>query len=218
MTVLTLALLRTAVLRNLGALSTDGDTLNLEPSFITDILNECNHAIETERNWAWLNATETITTVSGTRLYTPAAGWLRTKSLTAADWGPLKVQSPDELAEWWPTSTDTGTPVFYAEIAGQLALAPTPGGVYTLTHNYFKTEPELSLDADVPLLPNQFRGRLVDMATAEAASRLRVWALQQRFESKDAKWQRRMADDAVRTLGTKSVRVRDNGPWGRAGI
>lgn len=218
MTVLTLVLMRTAVLRNLGALSTDGDALNLEASFITDILNEANHSVETERDWPWLGATETISTVSGTRLYTPAAGWLRTKALTAADWGPLKVVSQDDLAQAWPTTTDLGTPVLYAEVAGQLDLRPTPNGVYTLTHSYFRTEPELSSDSDTPLLPNQFRGRLVDMATAMAAARLRIWAVSQYHQSKDAAWQRRMADDTRRTLGTKRVRVRDYGPWGRAGI
>lgn len=211
---LTLADIRSAVVRNLGGDTSTEYSVNMANLDLTSIVNEANHAIEDEADWPWLVTTETITTVSGTHLYTPTSGWYRTKALSNPNWGPLKAVSIDDIEQHWPTITQTGLPWWYAEVAGQLDLRPTPNQALSLTHVYFRTEPDLIDDSDEPLLENRFRPRLVDLATSMAAARLTNWAVSQHHQSKDAAWARRMGDDKRRSVATKSVRVR-SGTWDR---
>lgn len=211
---LSLSDVRAGVVRNLGGTMTDEYDVNLSNVVLTSIINECLHVIATERDWPWLEATESIPTVAGTQAYTPASDWYRTKELFLVGEWDLTALSAGELDARWPTP-ERGVPTLYAVRDGKILIAPIPDSVYTLRHTYYRSEPDLVDDSDEPLLPNQFRGRLIDMATAEAASRLRLWAVQQRYQTKDAAWERRMRDDKMRTLAPKRVRVRDNGrQWG----
>lgn len=209
---LTLSDLRSAVRRNLGSLSSEGEALNLDTTDLNSILNEASHNIEAEADWPWLITSETITTVAGTRTYTPTAGWYRTRSLTLPTFWALKYASTDQLNDWWPITTDTDLPRWYAVDNLQIELRPAPDAVYSLAHVYFQTEPELIDDGDEPLLPNQFRPRLVDMATAMAGARMRLWAVQQAFANKDPGHAKRMADDRRKSAAPTTIRNR-LGTW-----
>lgn len=209
---LTLADVRSAVVRNLGGDTNTEYDVNLANIDLNTIINEANHQIEAEADFPWLVTTETVATVNGTNLYTPTAGWYRTKALSDPNYGPLKYVSLDDMEQRWPTLTNTGIPWWYAEVAGQLDIRPTPNAVLSLRHVYFQTEPELIDDTDEPLLPNQFRGYLVCVATRLAAERLRIWAIAQNQASKEPAWQKRMLDDKRRSIATTSVRVR-GGTW-----
>lgn len=212
----TLADMRGAVVRNLGGEMTD-EYLNVSNVVLTSVINECLAAIDAEADWPWNMASEVITTVSGTHLYTPGDSlWTRTRSIVDPDNGPLSFLSVEHMAQSWPDPTDTGgtggAVLWYTEAAGQLDLRPTPGGAFALTHLYSRAEPELIDDGDEPLLPDRFRPRLIDMATAEAASRLRLWAVQQRYQVKDAGHAKRMQDDRRRTKARSGIRTRP-GTW-----
>ena len=90
-----LVTMRTAVRTRLGNPSTDGFYSDAQ---LTDLINESLQAISTEDDWPWLQASETINTVAGTRAYTPATGaWIRTKQLYINNFEPLVLVSLAEI-------------------------------------------------------------------------------------------------------------------------
>lgn len=164
-----LSTIRTNVLDRLGVPS--GDAL-----FTTAVLNRAINAaldeIGAEHDWPWLEASETINTVAGTKTYTPNAAWVRTRELKLADDYPLEWVTMIQLDTLYPV-TEQDRPSVFAIEQGQLYIGPTPDGVYVLTHRYVKAEPDLSADGDTPLMPAQFHNAIVELATYIALKRSR---------------------------------------------
>jgi len=209
----TLADMRQAIVRNLGGSMTTEYDVSMPNLLLTSVINECLQTIDAEADWPWNTVVGSIVTANGTNLYTPTAGWVRTIALVDPSYGPLEYVSINYLAQAWPDTTETGAfPFWYTEAGGQLDLRPTPSSVETLAHTYYGTEVELIDDGDEPLLPDRFRKRLIDMATAEVAARNKDWATQQRYQTLDPGHERRMKDEKRRVTATTGVRSR-TGTW-----
>lgn len=73
----------------------------------------------------------------------------------------LNFRSYTEVDQWQPISLAVGTPTDWYEFGGNIKLYPTPDQVYTITLRYLKTPTELSADADVPQIPEEFQEILV---------------------------------------------------------
>lgn len=198
---------RAAVRARLGA--------NAADSFHTDAnLNQAvNAAVETfssEHRWPWLLASTTVSVVS--QSVSVPADWSSTHTLVLdGDPSPLVPGSLVDIDVWGAT---TGRPVVYADSGSGLLVAPTPDGSYTATLRYFRTEPALSADSDVPLAPARFHSAIVAYAAY-----LRLAAANMPAEAQVAvgEYQGRVARyarEADRTGRPKTPRVRPGHGWG----
>ena len=199
-----------AVRRRTGLSSTDAFAADAD---ITEILNEVNAALATEHDWPWLETSTTLTTANGTAAYSPPADWMRTRTLQIAGSEPMDgSRSRQQLDTYFPdSSSGGGQPQFFVVSGDSIRLYPTPDGVYSVTHVYYRTETTLDDGADLPLMPTWAQGALMWGAAAILFRRTgqdgRADEADQQFE----KWLRRLADNKRRTTGPVRVRVRSGG-------
>lgn len=210
-----LSALRTKVLDRIGVPSTDPQ---FPAALLTRFVNDAMHFIETDHDWPWLNASATITTTAGDDTYAFPADYRRTRSILAPSGGeplPLRRYSIDELDSRWPTS-GRGRPEAWGVDGEQIILRPMPDAVFTLTHRYVKSEPDLAGDTDVPLMPTAFHAAIAEVAAWMALRRdkqdPRAVAAWSAYANEQAGWRRKMLDDARRFGGPARVRVRSD--WG----
>lgn len=157
--------LRGALRTRLGVPDTDA---LFTDAVCTELVNAALHAIEVRHDWAWLEGVETIATANADDSYVPHASWMRTVSLTISGRLPLERKSIAELDQLLGT---TGDPRYYGIFAEQIVVRPVPTGVLSLTHRYIKAEPDLSGDADEPLMPESFHQSIVELAAHYAFRR-----------------------------------------------
>lgn len=136
----------------------------------TDLANSALHMIEMDGDWPWLEATETITPISGTAVYTPDANWTRTIEVQWGDYPPLQRVDISDLRA---LGSPAGRPQFYAVYAEKLQLRPVPNATSpAITHLYLRTEPDLVDGTDEPLMPAQFHYAIVELAAYLAYRRI----------------------------------------------
>lgn len=194
-----------AVYLRLGVPS--GDAL-LTSTIVGQAVNEALHEIDSEADWPWLDATETINTVAGTDAYTPAANWSRTRSLRiAADGYPMSRRTIDEVNDLWPFADQTSRPQVYAIEGGQLVVRPIPDGVYALEHRYVRTEADIS-GSSSPLMPAQFHPAIASLAAHIALGRSREDNRAAAALADFERWLRRMQKFRRRYQGPGRIRSR----------
>ena len=155
----TLAEFRTAIRDRLGVPSDDG---LFDDTTLTRLVNRAIKKVESENDWAWLEKSETITTVASTRSYSVASDYVRTMLLVDGEFKPLRQVTIDE-AEWWGNVT-TGRPAAYAQSGRTVVMVPTPDGSYDFTHRYIGSETTLSGDTDEPLAPEPWHESIIEYA------------------------------------------------------
>lgn len=173
---------------------------------LDDLINEALSTISAEGDWAWLQTTETISTVAGTRFYTPATNWQTTKALSIQEYDAMIYLSLQEIRNWPDATRDV--PMFYTVYQNQLYLAPTPSAVYQLRHDYLRTEPLLRDNTDTPLMPGVYHYAII--ACAVHLSHLRSGDLPraQAAQAEYASWLKRMEGQKIKTTSSLKVRVR----------
>lgn len=173
---------------------------------LDDLLNEALQTISAEGDWSWLQASETIPTVTGTRFYTPNVNWSQTKALSIQGFDAMTYLDLQEVRNWPDDVFDV--PMFYTVYLEQLYLAPTPSAVYQLRHDYLRSEPRLIDNTDVPLMPSLYHYSILAMAVHLAHLRAgdlpRAAAAKQEYDA----WLKRMEGQKMRTTSTVKVRVR----------
>lgn len=117
-----------------------------------------------------LEATDTsITTVDGTAAYdVPSALYTVTHVRNTTDDVPLKQMEID----WYDQQDITdnkGEPEYFVEYADQLLIFPTPDDAYALTLRGPKPPTTLTLDADEPVIPEDWHMILVLRSAADLA-------------------------------------------------
>lgn len=153
---MTLIQLREAIRLRLGIPSGDG----LFPdATLTAIVNQAVRQIETENDWSWLEATETINTSNGDGSYPLANDWVRTIAVQIGNDAPLKRLPLTELLYMGGAS---GQPLYFGFRGDELQLRPVPAGVHAVTHTYLRAEAALSADGDEPYLPEPFHPAIVE--------------------------------------------------------
>lgn len=193
-----------AVYARLGVPS--GDAL-LTSTVIGGFVNEALQEINSEEDWPWLNAQETIATVAGTAGYTPNANWLRTRSLRLNDDFPLERYPEEMLSDRYPfTGSSSNRPEGYAIEGGQIILGPVPNGIYSLIHRYVKTEGTLS-GVQLPLMPTQFHSSIVELATHLTLGRSREDARSAAALAAYARWLSKMRKYRRRHTGPARIRT-----------
>lgn len=144
--------------------------VNASPEFVKVMVNKGYHIIERTALWKFSEAEADITALAG----------IRACADVPADMGvPLGVYSPrlhaplefhDERQRFG--SNGSGHVTSYGLWGGELRFYPMPKENETLLLKYYKTWPDLILDADEPLIPATFHDLLVDYGSYHLALRL----------------------------------------------
>lgn len=129
-------------------------------------LNEAQHAVARRVFIRDLLTSTTVTTVSGTSVYSLPTDFARLESLVyTANASPLHPVS----FQWLDTYTSaSGTPSLYALDDLGINLYPTPDAVYSLKLRYQKDPADMSADADIPTLPAAHHDILTSYAVSRA--------------------------------------------------
>lgn len=195
--------MRTAVRTRIGNPSTDGFFTDAQ---LTDIINEALAAITAEEDWPWLQTSATITTAAGTAAYAAPAAWVHTKQLFINGYEPM---IPISLAEIDAIdSTNQALPEVYCIYDEDIIFRPTPDGVYSVIHQYNRSETALSADGDTPTMPSIFHYAIVALACKIAHERQRDLQRAQMDQADYEQWVRRMRNYRYRLQGPQRPKVR----------
>lgn len=206
---------------NLGQLRTaiqqrgwDTDTATVQ----NEVVNAAYREIAGKRRWSWLDTQVTATATVGTNAVTtgfPAD--VRGNALnavrisTGTDYYELEYLAPQDFREEQHANRDNGVPAWWTYYAGQLLIQPRPIAAYSVVIDYTKDPPDLSADADTPLIPATYHDVLVYSAIEELAARERdgntaAWA-HARYKEK----LREVEQEEGISQGQTSSRVADSG-------
>ena len=145
--------LRTAVSSRI-AVPTAGDALASNAS-IDACINAALRDISSEQSWPWLLTSSSPTFAYGVAVIPTGCGRIKT---FAIDGLPVPQASLEDVlsgAKQW----------VWAEDGASIRLSPTPSSTPTATLWYYRVEPTLVLDADLPLLPVVHHQTLVARAS-----------------------------------------------------
>lgn len=200
---MTLEQLRDAVKVRLGA--PPDETFYLDEQ-MDDLVNEALQTITAEGAWSWLQTTETINTVAGTRFYTPNTNWATTKALSIAGFDAMSMLSLQEVRNWPDDVRDV--PVFYTIYLDQIYLAPAPSAVFAIRHDYLRDEITLIDNTDTPLMPAIYHYSIISYACHLAHLRSGDLARAQAAGAEYKSWLNRMEAQKLKSYSTIKVRVR----------
>lgn len=158
-----------AVRRALGLAGTD--VTALPQADVLEAVNGALQAISTERDWSWQFASATGVFTPDTQTIAAPTGYTRTYSLSVLYEGDERELT--QQTSYHDIDSDDETPaepLYFSHLGPNLYFWPIPDDAYQYRHFYFKNEPILTADGDVPLLPDQFGRWLI----VEAASRLYI--------------------------------------------
>ena len=125
-------------------------------------LNEANHQINDLEQWSYLQASTT-----GTAPLTVSDLGLIESVVDVANLNPLTFMDRRGVTEYYADLTQTGNAQWYFVTGGNTVNA-FPVTTATLTVRYYKVQTDMSANGDVPLMPDRFRGAIVDLAVARA--------------------------------------------------
>lgn len=173
----------------------------------TAYINEAVQIISSARNWPWLDGVSTFTASAASTAL--PADWAETRSINVNGFEAQRVATAD--ADQY-NFLDSFELYAYAVEGGSLYLYPvnTPTSTTAVTHRYVKTEPAMSADSDVPLIPAVYHSFICDLASALFLERIapsRSDFYHKRYEQ----GLRQMIQGARRAGGPTRIRVRPGG-------
>jgi hypothetical protein len=176
-------------------------------------INQAYDDVISRRRWSWLEATETVTTVANQQTLTlsgitdPPLYWGRLRPNAVGVREPVyldPMRYTDGVTRRATGATDKGQPSVYTFFGDTITFWPIPDAAYGYTLYYWKGTTELVNDADVPLVPAQWRHVLVMGALRYAAER----------DRNDASLMRRTAEyekNIANMLGSEYMRQAETG-------
>ncbi len=160
---ITLATLRARVRARAASNSSDSLLTNAQLDLY---INAALQQFTLEADWPWqkvIDSTQVLAVNTG--VFTPPAGWYRSQSITHSDTGyPLERRAPKYLDR----VLGTGRPEYWAPDGAVISFRSLADRNYTVIHRYFKAEPGLSADGDVPLVPEVYSQAVVEWAAYQA--------------------------------------------------
>ena len=144
------------------------DDTGFSSTTIKQFINDTQREITNDKRWRFMEATTNLTSSVGSQ----SIGSFPADYQIAID---LRISSPVAYAKKLPfldytvvdeqysdqTIYANSTPMFWYEYANVPYIFPQADQVYTLTLRYLKTPTELSADADVPQIPEEYQELLV---------------------------------------------------------
>lgn len=161
---------------------------------VKEYINEILRKIATSTNCARVRSgTVSINTVDGTKTIT-STGLVKVQSVTIpAENRVLEERSADQIRLMDPDASQEGLPRYFVvqkfnATTCTLRLWPTPDAIYAVEIDGVLTGTDLSADADVPGLPEDFHDMLVTGALAKERDHLEKFDLalkgEQEFEQR----------------------------------
>lgn len=143
-------------------------------------LNEAAEDVNRQGRWYFNETRWTVTTSPGVQTISlsglsPALQYFGAITPNADNtsqlvYVPYDNANPDQPFRNY--TTETGTPFYYTLVGdNSLYVLPTPDTVYTYRIDGWKRHTQMSVDADVPALPQEHRHVLIYMALMKAAER-----------------------------------------------
>lgn len=175
--------------------------------YLDDLINEALQAISVQYDWTWLQATEIIPTVVGTRFYSPADPlYLQTKAVSIDGFDAMTWMDMQTIRNWPDDTSDV--PMYYTIWLDQIYLAPSPSQAYNIRHDYIKREPILDENGDIPLMPVPYHYAIIAHATHLGFLRAGDLPRAQQAKNEADAWLDRMLNARTGTAATIRVRVR----------
>ena len=186
--------LRTKVYERLGLPTTDG---LITTTVVNSAINAALENYSSNGVWPWLVSEVAINTVAGTATYALPTNHVRTLYLLdTSAFRELNYRPRRMLASY---GTLTGKPLYYCYVGMNLRLAPTPDGVYALTHGIRIPDPELTADGSIPLIPTQYSDYIVTIAARLLAVRLKDTELLNILRGEERAWEQRLERVQIQT-------------------
>lgn len=170
------------------------------------------------QDWQWLRKSASFITIAGTPTYTPVAAGVTDFGMWARDTFRNYLTSTGVNSEismdympyeaWRDTyqinanrSVQTRPIVISIAPDKSICLGPYPAAGYTITGDYYSVPSRMSLDADVPTLPSQFRLAIVNKALMYYGSYESAPEVYARGEAEFSKIMARMNLDRLPEVG-----------------
>lgn len=198
---------------NLGQLRTQIDRrtrVRQDVAAANSFINEAINIIASYREWPWLDAVQTITTLEDVNAYdvTTTYSETRTVNINGLEAQQIYIADGDDFnaAEYVPCGGYEYAIEWTAGSAG-LLIFPTPPAGTTITHRYTRTEPLLSADSSSPLMPERYHSMIADKAASLFLESIKP----ERAEYYRASFERslrQMAEGAQRKASPARIRIR----------
>jgi hypothetical protein len=135
-----------------------------------DYVNEAYREVCALERWPFLEATATVTVNANTRSANlPSRAWRVEAVWDQTNKNPLDpIFHPSQVFRDYPNGDETGVPCEYQLRARTIEVYPLPDTNVTLSIRYLAYPGDLSADADVPILPEEYHHVLVILANAKA--------------------------------------------------
>ena len=137
----------TAIRTRTGLSSSDG---SITTAVLDSFINSALRRVASEKDWYWLEASESISLTNGTDTYTTAATSVRTIVLIDANGTALDMEPLEKVLR---NVGSAATPNMFCRFGATLIVRPTPNTSGTLSHRYVRGEVTLASDSDTQLLP-----------------------------------------------------------------
>ena len=97
----------------------------------------------------------------------------------------LRKRTEDYLVDYWPNSTTTGVPKYFADSSStEFRLAPTPDLAYNYTLKYSAQPPKLTASNQTNYFITQCKDILFNAVMAEMSRFMKAWSQVQPWEAK----------------------------------
>lgn len=139
-------------------------TTSAYSTLIGHFINDSKRQVEDAWDWTALATTLTVTTSSGTSLYTVTGSGIRQRGIAVNDY-TNKTRLSNVPIQWIVdqqqlSTVTTGIPTYYAWAGSdgtdsKVELYPTPAGTYSLKFNLTVPQAILSVDSTVITVPSE---------------------------------------------------------------
>lgn len=162
--------LRLAVERRLGV-STPNSDPKLGPDVIHEALNLALSSIAADRQLEWLLTSTAGTIASGTGSMTLPADCIDVKDLTVLQTDGSTYLRAKQAPFEDVVPAKTGAEPRWCRFGNTIQVTPLPTSSLTVRLYYWRNEPTLDADDQVPLMPTQFHPAVVALAARDMAVR-----------------------------------------------
>lgn len=145
--------------------------LNTNEEFVKRQVNRGYHKIEKRALWKFSEGEEEITVPSGSRNPLAIPSDLAVPLMVYSHKLNDEIAYHDERQRFY-NPTATGTVEYYGIWDDEFRVYPLPRREETFTLRYYRYWTDLSLDGDVPVIPDTFHDLLIDHAAGKLAQRL----------------------------------------------
>lgn len=124
-------------------------------------LNDANHEVDSMESWPYLM----VSTTGASPITVTTLGMIETV-LDTTNQNALMPSDRQTLLRQYGDLTTTGTAQYFYMNAGVITVFPV--STNTMTVNYYTVTADMSSGSDAPLMPDRFRGAIVERACAYA--------------------------------------------------